>query len=139
MPTTGPVLNSAKISGTCGRLMCCLRYEHETYEEALKTTPPVGSTVKTPDGVGVVIETRPIVRQLCTSRPVTVSLSASISTGSVMCGLQLPQETCLFKMQQYTLDFENKTSHKCTSFKMDFVHLSPPHAKNENLKFSEVI
>lgn len=39
-------------------------------------------------------------------------------------------------MQQYTLDFENKTSHKCTSFKMDFVHLSPPHAKNENLNLS---
>ena len=55
-------LNSAKISGTCGRLMCCLRYEHETYEEALKTTPPVGSTVKTPEGVGVVIETRPLMQ-----------------------------------------------------------------------------
>lgn len=53
-------LNAAKISGTCGRLMCCLRYEHETYEAALRTTPSVGSTVKTPDGPGVVIETRPL-------------------------------------------------------------------------------
>ncbi|MBQ8836711.1 MAG: stage 0 sporulation family protein [Clostridia bacterium] len=53
-------LNSAKISGACGRLMCCLRYEHETYEEALKNTPPVGSTVKTPNGNGVVIETSPL-------------------------------------------------------------------------------
>lgn len=55
-------LNSAKISGSCGRLMCCLRYEHEAYEEALKTTPPVGSTVETPGGPGVVIETRPLLQ-----------------------------------------------------------------------------
>lgn len=53
-------LNSAKISGACGRLMCCLRYEHETYEEAIKKTPPLGSTVKTPAGNGVVIETNPL-------------------------------------------------------------------------------
>ncbi len=53
-------LNSAKISGSCGRLMCCLRYEHEVYEEALKTTPPVGSTVSTANGEGFVIEARPL-------------------------------------------------------------------------------
>ncbi len=53
-------LNSAKISGACGRLMCCLRYEHETYEEAIKKTPPVGSTVKTDNGNGVVVETNPL-------------------------------------------------------------------------------
>ena len=57
-------LNSAKISGSCGRLMCCLRYEHEAYEEALKTTPPVGSTVETPAGQGMVIETRPLLQQV---------------------------------------------------------------------------
>ena len=53
-------LNSAKISGTCGRLMCCLRFEHETYEEALKVMPRVGAQVRTPDGVGVVVETKPL-------------------------------------------------------------------------------
>lgn len=53
-------LNSAKISGSCGRLMCCLRYEHEAYEEALKASPRVGATVSTPDGVGTVIEIRPL-------------------------------------------------------------------------------
>ncbi len=53
-------LNSAKVSGACGRLMCCLRYEHETYEEAIRNTPPVGSTVKTPDGVGTVTEMKPL-------------------------------------------------------------------------------
>ncbi|MBE6569858.1 MAG: stage 0 sporulation protein [Ruminococcaceae bacterium] len=53
-------LNSSKISGTCGRLMCCLRYEHETYEEEIRRTPPVDATVKTPEGVGTVCETSPL-------------------------------------------------------------------------------
>ncbi|MBQ4354598.1 MAG: stage 0 sporulation family protein [Clostridia bacterium] len=53
-------LNSSKISGTCGRLMCCLRYEHETYEEEIARTPPVDSTVKTADGVGTVTEISPL-------------------------------------------------------------------------------
>ena len=53
-------LNSSKISGTCGRLMCCLRYEHETYEEEIRRTPPVDSVVKTPDGIGTVCETSPL-------------------------------------------------------------------------------
>ena len=53
-------LNSAKISGACGRLMCCLRYEHEVYEEALQSTPAVGSQVSTPNGIGIVVETRPL-------------------------------------------------------------------------------
>ena len=57
-------LNSAKVSGACGRLMCCLRYEHETYEEAIKRTPPVGATVKTGDGVGVVVETKPLAAEI---------------------------------------------------------------------------
>jgi len=57
-------LNSSKVSGACGRLMCCLRYEHETYEEAIKVTPPVNSVVKTPDGVGVVTETRPLAAEV---------------------------------------------------------------------------
>ena len=44
--------------------MCCLRYEHEVYEEAIKVTPPVNSVVKTADGVGVVIETKPLAAQI---------------------------------------------------------------------------
>ena len=44
--------------------MCCLRYEHETYEEAIKQTPPNGSVVKTSDGEGVVIETKPLAAQV---------------------------------------------------------------------------
>lgn len=57
-------LNSSKVSGACGRLMCCLRYEHETYEEAIRQTPPNGSIVKTADGEGVVIETKPLAREI---------------------------------------------------------------------------
>ncbi len=47
-------LNPSKISGNCGRLMCCLKYEQEVYEEKLKRLPSVGSIVKTPDGKGEV-------------------------------------------------------------------------------------
>ena len=57
-------LNSAKVSGACGRLMCCLRYEHEVYEEALKHTPPVGSRVATPDGTGIVTEIKPLAEEV---------------------------------------------------------------------------
>ena len=53
-------LNSSKISGACGRLMCCLRFEHESYVQEIKLTPPVGSTVKTPDSTGEVTETSPL-------------------------------------------------------------------------------
>lgn len=53
-------LNSGKISGCCGRLMCCLQYEYSTYEEEGAKTPPVDSKVKTPDGVGTVTEASPL-------------------------------------------------------------------------------
>lgn len=50
----GLSLNPTKISGTCGRLMCCLKYEQDSYEELLRTTPKVGAIVKTTEGKGVV-------------------------------------------------------------------------------------
>ena len=49
-------LNPAKISGTCGRLMCCLKYEQEAYEDLLRTSPKLESFVDTPDGRGTVVE-----------------------------------------------------------------------------------
>ena len=49
-------LNPTKISGTCGRLMCCLKYEQDAYEDLLKTTPKNESFVDTTDGRGTVIE-----------------------------------------------------------------------------------
>lgn len=52
----GLSLNPAKISGSCGRLMCCLAYEQKSYEYLNSITPQVGSIVRTPDGEGTVIE-----------------------------------------------------------------------------------
>ena len=48
-------LNPTKISGTCGRLMCCLKNEQEAYEDLIRRTPHAGSVVKTPDGKGTVV------------------------------------------------------------------------------------
>lgn len=50
----GLSLNPTKISGTCGRLMCCLKYEDEVYCELIRKFPRVGNVVRTPDGEGVV-------------------------------------------------------------------------------------
>ncbi len=47
-------LNPTKISGNCGRLMCCLKYEHDVYCDKLKSLPKIGAEVKTQDGVGEV-------------------------------------------------------------------------------------
>ncbi len=52
----GLSLNPTKISGSCGRLMCCLKYEQDAYEDLNRRTPRVGSTVKTPDGIGTVTD-----------------------------------------------------------------------------------
>ena len=49
-------LNPTKISGTCGRLMCCLKYEQDAYEDLLKHAPKMDSFVDTPDGRGTVVE-----------------------------------------------------------------------------------
>ncbi len=53
----GLSLNPTKISGSCGRLMCCLSYEQDAYEYLNSITPPAGSLVKTSDGNGIVTET----------------------------------------------------------------------------------
>ena len=57
-------LNSGKVSGVCGKLMCCLRYEHDTYEEAIRRMPPIGSTVKCADGIGVITEIKPLAEEI---------------------------------------------------------------------------
>ena len=49
-------LNPAKISGSCGRLMCCLRYEQEAYEELIKRVPKQGAFVETKDGYGTAVQ-----------------------------------------------------------------------------------
>ena len=56
-------LNPSKISGSCGRLMCCLRYEQEAYEELVKNVPKQGAFVETPAGYGTVTQIN-LLRQL---------------------------------------------------------------------------
>lgn len=53
----GLSLSPVKISGTCGRLMCCLKYEQEAYSDLIRHTPKVGTNVRTPEGKGTVVET----------------------------------------------------------------------------------
>ena len=60
----GLSLSPTKISGTCGRLMCCLKYEQVAYTDLLKHTPKVGAIVKTPYGRGLVVETNLLTRTL---------------------------------------------------------------------------
>lgn len=69
----GLSLNPTKISGSCGRLMCCLKYEQDAYEYLNSLTPSVGSTVKTPEGNAVVADVNLITGYL------TVRLSDSDS------------------------------------------------------------
>lgn len=58
----GLSLNPQKISGVCGRLLCCLKYENAYYSEVFKLMPKVGSKVKTADGEGVV-ESNDLIKQ----------------------------------------------------------------------------
>ena len=56
-------LNPTKISGICGRLFCCLKYEHDVYVEAIEKVPPVGAIVRVDGSKGKVIETNPLLEQ----------------------------------------------------------------------------
>lgn len=56
-------LNPTKISGICGRLFCCLKYEHDVYVEAIEKIPPVGAIVKVDGNKGRIIETNPLLEQ----------------------------------------------------------------------------
>lgn len=67
--TQGLSLNPAKISGLCGRLMCCLEYENEYYSETYKKMPKVGSEVDTPDGKAIVVSNNMITLKITTKKP----------------------------------------------------------------------
>lgn len=77
----GLSLNPTKISGTCGRLMCCLKYEQDVYNELLKRTPKIGAIVNTPEGKGTVIE-----QNLLTGK-LTVSLDKNPEAAPVRFGV----------------------------------------------------
>lgn len=61
----GLSLNPTKISGSCGRLMCCLNYEQEGYESLLKKLPKKGALVDTPDGKGRVDSVNVLKQRVC--------------------------------------------------------------------------
>lgn len=71
-------LDPSKVSGRCGRLRCCLRYEHEGYEELLKRLPRLNSFVETEDGVGQVIDrqtlTQLVLVRMSDTREVSIPL-----------------------------------------------------------------
>jgi cell fate regulator YaaT (PSP1 superfamily) len=71
-------LNPAKFSGICGKLMCCLKYEHEVYKDAKTRLPAVGAFVETPRGPGKVIDVNVISEMLTvqTEEQVTFDIAA---------------------------------------------------------------
>ena len=77
----GMSLNPVKISGTCGRLMCCLKYEQDAYADLLKSTPKIGAIVSTPDGKGTVADVNLITGKLSVS--LNKSPDAALHTYSV--------------------------------------------------------
>ena len=73
-------LNPTKISRTCGRLMCCLKYEQDAYEDLIRTSPKLESFVDTPEGRGTVVEIdllRQRVKVRMEDSPETVSVFAN--------------------------------------------------------------
>ena len=73
-------LNPTKISGTCGRLMCCLKYEQDAYEDLLRSSPKAESFVDTPEGRGTVVEVdllRQRVKVRMEDSPETISVFAN--------------------------------------------------------------
>jgi cell fate regulator YaaT (PSP1 superfamily) len=54
--TQGMALNPSRISGVCGRLMCCLQYEHDNYKALIKNLPRINSPIQTPEGPGRVLK-----------------------------------------------------------------------------------
>ncbi len=69
-------INSSKISGTCGRFMCCIKYEDEVYQKEYEKTPKIDAIVETPEGKGVVVESnalKGVVKVLLDDKPDAVA------------------------------------------------------------------
>lgn len=85
-------LNPTKISGICGRLMCCLKYEHEVYLELKKGMPHDGETVMTPDGKAVVMNTQTIREQV----------KVRLIVGDEKTGQSLDEDVSVYKKTEIT-------------------------------------
>ncbi len=98
----GLSMNPAKISGCCGRLMCCLQYEHSTYKEAKRGLPAVKSTIDTPDGRGRVVSQNILKEEVCVvlegdeSRDIRIYTKADLGIEGCRCPRRLKQEQAEF-------------------------------------------
>ena len=95
----GLSLNPTKISGSCGRLMCCLKYEEDAYGYLTSITPRVGSTVKTPDGIGTVTDVNLITGNLFVKLQDSEAMPIKFHRDNVEC-LQSPKKAQKVKNQQ---------------------------------------
>jgi len=103
----GLALNPTKISGSCGRLMCCLEYENEYYSEIYPKLPKLNAEVKTPDGVGSVVYINPL-KQI-------VSVKIMAKDGSVAMKDFKIDEVSKFSQNNNTNNTNNNNSSNITN------------------------
>ena len=88
-------LNPTKISGTCGRLMCCLKYEQDAYEDLIRSSPKLESFVDTPEGRGTVVESdllRQRVKVRMEDSPETVNVFANADIAVLRSGKAIEED-----------------------------------------------
>jgi cell fate regulator YaaT (PSP1 superfamily) len=83
-------LNPAKISGVCGRLMCCLAYEYDIYEEFRKGLPKVGKKINTPKGEGLVLKHDPLTETILVR--VDEETTLELTKEQILCEEPLPPQ-----------------------------------------------
>ena len=88
----GLALNPSKISGVCGRLMCCLQYEHDLYRSMIQELPKVGKMIDTPEGPGKVVK-NDILKQVVTVRLLDDDYTMYYHLDELRDYLKKPQET----------------------------------------------
>lgn len=96
-------LNPSKISGICGRLFCCLKYEHNLYQQILDKIPGIGSLVDTVDGEGIVVETNVLLEEIKVKRRNPVDQTEEIKVYPLYKVTRVKQEV---KMQRDDIDEE---------------------------------
>jgi cell fate regulator YaaT (PSP1 superfamily) len=106
-------LNPGKISGVCGRLMCCLAYEHEIYEDFKRAMPRIGKNVSTAMGEGVVLKLNPL------TETVTVKLDEETT-------IEVSRDEILANMESQenlnTQDTESDTEESITALSEDYTN-----------------
>ncbi|MFA6948583.1 MAG: stage 0 sporulation family protein, partial [Eubacteriales bacterium] len=122
-------LNSAKISGACGRLMCCLRYEYDTYDDELRNMPGMDALVRTPDGDGFVTELNPLARLIrvrLKDSPETQKVYDSDAVVRIRGGVRLDEEPAAGDAELEKLERIEKTEVSEESGRTDDTAPSKP-------------